>query len=298
MEVKLENLREFIEKKKEKSASRRPRYGTRKLSVGLVSCVLGYFIFLSPTVVSAQVEGTSEPTSSTPIEASANTSGGNTDVAESSKPAATEENQDSVETTNVENKETEKETEAVGGLEVAEAEVKEAVAEAPVVEAEKEAPAAEEKSETEKEAPAAEVSEKDETREAEAPATEEEKESDDKLVEDKEDTDKTVEEDKKESLENKETEAEETEEAKIEEVDPLKEELASEEELLLNEEVEPEALQAGETAEEKREAKDISNEVQSKYVALTEEGHETKGNWLGSFLHISKGNNCRRLLYN
>lgn len=277
MEVKLENLREFIEKKKEKSASRRPRYGTRKLSVGLVSCVLGYFIFLSPTVVSAQVEGTSEPTSSTPIEASANTSGGNTDVAESSKPAATEENQDSVETTNVENKETEKETEAVGGLEVAEAEVKEAVAEAPVVEAEKEAPAAEEKSETEKEAPAAEVSEKDETREAEAPATEEEKESDDKLVEDKEDTDKTVEEDKKESLENKETEAEETEEAKIEEVDPLKEELASEEELLLNEEVEPEALQAGETAEEKREAKDISNEVQSKYVALTEEGHETKG---------------------
>ena len=33
----LEKLKEFIEKKKEKSASRRPRYGTRKLSVGLVS---------------------------------------------------------------------------------------------------------------------------------------------------------------------------------------------------------------------------------------------------------------------
>ena len=276
----MENLREFIEKKKEKSASRKPRYGTRKLSVGLVSCVLGYFIFLSPTVVSAQVgEGVSEPTSSTPIEASANTSGGNTDVAESSKPAANEENQDSVEATNVENKETEKETEAVGGLEVAEAEVKEAVAEAPVVEAEKEAPAAEEAlAVDEKEATPVEE-EVTETETKEEAQAEEEKESDDKLVEDKEDADKTIEEDKKESLENKETE--ETEEAKIEEeieeVDPLKEELESERELLLNEEVEPEALQAGETAEEKREAKDISNEVQSKYVALTEEGHKTKG---------------------
>lgn len=76
----MENLREFIEKKKEKSASRRPRYGTRKLSVGLVSCVLGYCIFMSPTVVSAQVEEGSEAASSTSTEASADVSGGNKDT--------------------------------------------------------------------------------------------------------------------------------------------------------------------------------------------------------------------------
>ncbi len=40
---------------------------------------------------------------------------------------------------------------------------------------------------------------------------------------------------------------------------------------------ESDVLAAGENAEETRQAKDISNEVQSKYVALTEEGHETKG---------------------
>lgn len=43
--------------------------------------------------------------------------------------------------------------------------------------------------------------------------------------------------------------------------------------LELSEETKPEAV----SAEETREAKDISNDVQSKYVALTEEGHETKG---------------------
>ena len=80
MEAKLEKLREFIEKKKEKSASRKPRYGTRKLSVGLVSCVLGYCIFLSPSVVNAQVEeGASEVGSSTSIETSADVSGGDTE---------------------------------------------------------------------------------------------------------------------------------------------------------------------------------------------------------------------------
>lgn len=76
----MEKLKEFIEKKKEKSASRRPRYGTRKLSVGLVSCVLGYCIFMSPTVVSAQVEeGASEPTSSTSTEARVDTSDSGTE---------------------------------------------------------------------------------------------------------------------------------------------------------------------------------------------------------------------------
>ena len=143
----MENLREFIEKKKEKSASRRPRYGTRKLSVGLVSCVLGYCIFMSPTVVSAQVEEGSESTPAT-IEESVGTSDSDSDVAESSKPAANEEKHDSVEATNVESKD----TEAVEAPAAAEEKSEPAIAEAPVVE---------EKAE----APAAEVSEKDETKE-------------------------------------------------------------------------------------------------------------------------------------
>ena len=171
----MEKLKDFIEKKKEKSASRKPRYGTRKLSVGLVSCVLGYCIFLSPTVVSAQVEGAGESTPSNSIEASSDISGGNTDVAESSEPAADTQATESTEATNVENKETEAvvDTNETPVAEVAETEASaetETKEEAPETEA---SAAAEEKSETEKEAPAAEVSEKDETREAEAPATEE-----------------------------------------------------------------------------------------------------------------------------
>lgn len=35
--------------KKQKSASRKPRYGTRKLSIGLVSCVLGITFLVSPS---------------------------------------------------------------------------------------------------------------------------------------------------------------------------------------------------------------------------------------------------------
>ena len=84
----MEKLKEFIEKKKEKSASRKPRYGTRKLSVGLVSCVLGYCIFLSPTVVSAQVAD-GEVSESTQIsetrEVSETSKASDTEAVESSK---------------------------------------------------------------------------------------------------------------------------------------------------------------------------------------------------------------------
>ncbi|MDU7114762.1 MAG: Ig-like domain-containing protein, partial [Peptoniphilus harei] len=61
----MENLKNIIESKKLKSSDKKPRYATRKLSVGLVSCMLGYFVFMSPTVVNAQaVEGASvAPTS-------------------------------------------------------------------------------------------------------------------------------------------------------------------------------------------------------------------------------------------
>ena len=253
----MEKLREFIEKKKEKSASRRPRYGTRKLSVGLVSCVLGYCIFFSPTVVSAQVGEGSESTS-TRVEASADTSGGDTESKESSEPAATKENQDSVEATNVENKETEKETEAVGNLEVAEAEVKEAVAKAPAAE-EKSEPAIAKTPVVEAEkAPAEEVSEKDETKEEqaeaniEAPAAEKENKTEETTPKAEENKDALKSEDDKEAIVEDEK-VEETEAAKVEktetQAEPTSKEVANEE-LLLNEKPEPEALQAGETEED------------------------------------------------
>ena len=253
----MEKLRDFIEKKKEKSASRKPRYGTRKLSVGLVSCVLGYCIFFSPTVVSAQVGEGSESTS-TRVEASADTSGGDTESKESSEPAATKENQDSVEATNVENKETEKETEAVGNLEVAEAEVKEAVAKAPAAE-EKSEPAIAKTPVVEAEkAPAEEVSEKDETKEEqaeaniEAPAAEKENKTEETTPKAEENKDALKSEDDKEAIVEDEK-VEETEAAKVEktetQAEPTSKEVANEE-LLLNEKPEPEALQAGETEED------------------------------------------------
>lgn len=244
----MEKLKEFIEKKKEKSASRKPRYGTRKLSVGLVSCVLGYCIFLSPTVVSAQVAD-GEVSESTQISETR-------EVSETSKASDTE----AVESSKVESpaKEIASETSSREVTEVAEK------TETPV----KEVAEVEEKK-------VAEVSEDV----VEEKAVEGRETADQAMPREEALVENTEEEVAEEAIENKETEAEETEEAKIEEereeVDPLKEELASEEELLLNEEVDPEAVAA--PADENREPKDISNDVQSKYVALTEEGHETKG---------------------
>ncbi|MDU3086852.1 MAG: SdrD B-like domain-containing protein [Peptoniphilus harei] len=221
----MENLREFIEKKKEKSASRKPRYGTRKLSVGLVSCVLGYCIFFSPTVVSAQVgEGASEASSSTSTEARADVSGGNKDT----------ESADS------------KETKAV---------------ESPQAEA----PAAEEKSETVVvEAPAAEVSEKEETREAEANveslSAEKENEIEQTTPKAEENKDTLESEDDKEVVDEeqqadveeaakKEVPAEVDEESK-EEATEAETPLAEKEALGISEEIKQEAQQAGETVED------------------------------------------------
>ena len=233
----MEKLKEFIEKKKEKSASRKPRYGTRKLSVGLVSCVLGYCIFLSPTVVSAQVAD-GEVSESTQISETR-------EVTETSKASDTE----AVESSKVESPAKEVASENLT-VEAPAEEVSEAVVE------EKEAlPALEEK-----------VVEERETADQAMPREEAPEEI-------------TEEEVAEEAIENKEAVVKETEvakeEAREEQVDPLAEEVANEEELLLNEEVDPEAVAA--PADENREPKDISNDVQSKYVALTEEGHETKG---------------------
>ena len=241
----MEKLREFIENKKEKSSSRRPRYGTRKLSVGLVSCVLGYCIFLSPTVVSAQVEeGASEVGSSISIETSAEAASGETESTETKETETVESPADET-----------KETEAVAEVKETEAPAEE-VSEA-VVEEREASQVLEEK--------AAEVREEREDAGQAMPREEALVENNEKEV-------------AEEAIENKEALVEETEEAKIEEareeqVDPLTEEAVNEEELLLNEEVDPETI----AAETRTEAKDISNEITNQYVAITEEGHETPG---------------------
>lgn len=49
----MDKFKEIIENKKQKSTSRKPRYGTRMLSIGLVSCVLGYAMLISPSIALA-----------------------------------------------------------------------------------------------------------------------------------------------------------------------------------------------------------------------------------------------------
>ena len=51
---RFEIFRQLIEEKKRKGEEKKPRYGTRKLSVGLVSCVLGFMMFLTPITASAE----------------------------------------------------------------------------------------------------------------------------------------------------------------------------------------------------------------------------------------------------
>ena len=49
----MENLKTLIEEKKKKQNAKKPRYALRKLSVGLVSCMIGYFVFFGGNVVYA-----------------------------------------------------------------------------------------------------------------------------------------------------------------------------------------------------------------------------------------------------
>lgn len=233
---KMDNkFKRIIEFKKQKGSIRKPKYATRKLSIGLVSCMLGYALLVSPSSVEAAeleannqaVEETEETT--TTDETTKTTTDKNEAPAEEATPAASDE------------------------------------AIAPTGdEAPKEA-------ETTEEAP--EV--KDET-----------------LVEDKEAF--TLSEAQRQSL--KEAGFTDSEIAGIEKEianklkansslnaqtlvdEKISEKTATEEEanaLGISEENVPEAVAA--PADENREPKDISNDVQSKYVALTEEGHETKG---------------------
>ena len=247
----MDKLREFLEKKKEKSSSRRPRYGTRKLSVGLVSCVLGYCIFLSPSVVNAQVgEGASEPTSSTSTEASAVTSASGTESGSAETKAVDNGSADKVEksesTVQTDAKEEiTKKTEAPA-------------TETPVVEAEKESPAvvedeaeepavSEEKSEpvAEEDAETKEVSKKEEI---EAPKANKEA-----------NIEETVAADEKEVVDEEEQQADVAEAKKEEpaEVDEENKEEATEG-LGISEEPDKEALQASEATEAGR---DISNDI-------------------------------------
>ena len=48
-----DKLVKIIEYKKLKGSIRKPKYATRKLSIGLVSCMLGYALLVSPTSVEA-----------------------------------------------------------------------------------------------------------------------------------------------------------------------------------------------------------------------------------------------------
>lgn len=40
----IQKMKDLIEQKKLKGSNRKPRYATRKLSIGLVSCMLGFCI--------------------------------------------------------------------------------------------------------------------------------------------------------------------------------------------------------------------------------------------------------------
>ncbi len=53
---RMDQLRKIIEEKKRKGEEKKPRYGMRKLSVGVVSCMLGYFLFFAAPMVANAAE--------------------------------------------------------------------------------------------------------------------------------------------------------------------------------------------------------------------------------------------------
>ncbi len=62
MEVgKLKKLNGYMASRKAQPMHQQPRYGMRKLSVGLASCVLGFILYASPTVVQAAEADTVDP---------------------------------------------------------------------------------------------------------------------------------------------------------------------------------------------------------------------------------------------
>ena len=59
----METLRKIIEEKKRKGEEKKPYYGIHKLSVGIVSCMLGHLLFFASPVVVSAVEATPEDVS-------------------------------------------------------------------------------------------------------------------------------------------------------------------------------------------------------------------------------------------
>lgn len=53
MKERKAELQKLIDFKKLKGANKKPRYATRKLSIGLVSCMLGFVLLVSPQSVEA-----------------------------------------------------------------------------------------------------------------------------------------------------------------------------------------------------------------------------------------------------
>ena len=75
----IQKMKDLIEQKKLRGSNRKPRYATRKLTIGLVSCMLGFTLLISPSSVLADeavvddttvAEGTSDgtPTAETVVE--------------------------------------------------------------------------------------------------------------------------------------------------------------------------------------------------------------------------------------
>ncbi|KWZ76043.1 fibrinogen-binding adhesin SdrG C-terminal domain-containing protein, partial [Anaerococcus tetradius] len=74
-----QQLKEFVESKKNKSTNRKPRYATRKLSIGLVSCLLGFITFVAmPQGQIAYADGSSQPAIVEKAENVENPTGGGT----------------------------------------------------------------------------------------------------------------------------------------------------------------------------------------------------------------------------
>ena len=51
----LEGFEKIIAQKRSKSSDRKPSYAMRKLSIGLVSCMMGYLVTFSPGVYASEV---------------------------------------------------------------------------------------------------------------------------------------------------------------------------------------------------------------------------------------------------
>lgn len=57
----IKKMKDLIELKKLRGSNRKPRYATRKLSIGLVSCMLGFTLLISPSSVEASEVGEPAP---------------------------------------------------------------------------------------------------------------------------------------------------------------------------------------------------------------------------------------------